>query len=41
MEFLLKNSILTIESEKKTIEFTPTDLILDGMPIEIAGEYEK
>ncbi len=41
MEFLYKNKALTIESEKKTIEFTQTHLILDGMPIEMAGEYEK
>lgn len=41
MDFLYKNTALTIESEKKTIEFTPTNLILDGMPIDMAGEYEK
>ena len=41
MEFLLKNKTLTIESEKKVIEFTPMNLILDSMPIEMPGEYEK
>lgn len=41
MEFLLKNTLLSIESEKKTIELTPDALILDGMSVEMAGEYEK
>ncbi len=41
MEFLLKNHTLTIESEKKSIELTPTSLILDGMVVDMAGEYEK
>jgi len=41
MEFLLKNNTLTIESEKKTIELAPTSLILDGMTVDMPGEYEK
>ncbi len=41
MEFLLKNNLLSIESEKKIIELGNPSLILDGMSIDMAGEYEK
>lgn len=41
MEFLYKNNTLSIESEKKSIELTPEALILDGMRVDMAGEYEK
>lgn len=41
MEFLYKNNALTIESDKKTIEITPNALVLDGMLVDIPGEYEK
>lgn len=41
MEFIYKNNTLSIESEKKSIEITPEALILDGMRVDMAGEYEK
>lgn len=41
MDFLYKNNTLSIESDKKTIEFAPHGLILDGLTLDMAGEYEK
>lgn len=41
MELVYKNNELTIESEKKSIVFGNESMILDGMLIEMAGEYEK
>jgi len=41
MEFLLKNNVLTLESEKKVIELSQESLVLDGMQVDMAGEYEK
>ena len=41
MELVYKNNELTIESEKKSIVFGHDGMILDGMLIEMAGEYEK
>ncbi|MDD2693487.1 MAG: hypothetical protein PHY14_00975 [Candidatus Gracilibacteria bacterium] len=41
MEFLYKNNALTIESDKKIIEIASSSLVLDGMSVDIPGEYEK
>jgi hypothetical protein len=41
MDFSYKNSTLTISSEKKEIVLTPDSVILDGLTIELPGEYEK
>ena len=41
MDFLYKNNTLSIESEKKTIEFHSESINLDGLILEMAGEYEK
>ena len=41
MDFLLKNTLLSLESDKKVIELSNPTLTLDGMSIEMAGEYEK
>ena len=41
MDFFLKNTLLSLESDKKVIELSNPTLTLDGMSIEMAGEYEK
>lgn len=41
MEFSLKNQILSLETDKKVIVFQESSLMLDGLSIEMAGEYEK
>jgi Beta-lactamase superfamily domain len=41
MDFFYKNKTLSIESDKKTIEFAPQALILDWLSLDMAGEYEK
>jgi hypothetical protein len=41
MDLSLKNSTITITSDKKEILLTPTTVILDGLDIELPGEYEK
>jgi hypothetical protein len=41
MDFLFKKNHVVIESEKKTIELNTDNVDLDGLPIDVAGEYEK
>lgn len=41
MEFSLKNWGVTIISDKKEIILTPESVTLDGLDIELPGEYEK
>lgn len=41
MEFTFKNWNITILSDKKEIILTPTTVTLDGLDIELPGEYEK
>lgn len=41
MEFSLKDSTITLSSEKKEILLTPETVVLDGLDIAVAGEYEK
>jgi hypothetical protein len=41
MDLSLKNSTITITSDKKEILLTPSTVILDGLDIELPGEYEK
>lgn len=41
MEFLYKNNAVIIVSEKKEIILTPESVTLDGLDIELPGEYEK
>lgn len=41
MEFTIKNGNITITSDKKEIILTPTSVTLDGLDIELPGEYEK
>ncbi|MBC7498116.1 hypothetical protein H7170_00570 [Candidatus Gracilibacteria bacterium] len=41
MDFSYKNSTLTISSDKKEIVLTSDIVILDGLSIELPGEYEK
>ena len=41
MEFSLKNWGVTIVSDKKEIILTPESVTLDGLDIELPGEYEK
>lgn len=41
MEFSSKNQVLTLETDKKNIAFHTDSLTLDGLLIEMAGEYEK
>jgi hypothetical protein len=41
MDFSYKNSILTITSDKKEIILTPETISLDGLSIDLPGEYEK
>ena len=41
MEFTIKNWNITITSDKKEIVLTPESVTLDGLAIELPGEYEK
>jgi hypothetical protein len=41
MEFVYKNGSINIDSEKKTIILKDQSIDLDGLVIEIPGEYEK
>lgn len=41
MEFLYKNNTITITSDKKEIVLSTDNVKLDGLDIEVAGEYEK
>lgn len=41
MDFNYKNSQVIIDSEKKVIELAPNSILLDGLMIDMAGEYEK
>ena len=41
MEFTFKNGNIIILSDKKEIILTPTTVTLDGLDIELPGEYEK
>lgn len=41
MDFSYKNSTITISSDKKEIILSPDSVILDGLSIELPGEYEK
>lgn len=41
MEFTIKNWGVTIVSDKKEIILTPEAVTLDGLDIELPGEYEK
>lgn len=41
MDFTLKNNTVIIDSEKKEISLSSESVILDTLPIELPGEYEK
>ena len=41
MDFLYRNNTLSIESDKKTIQFSSESVDIDGLMLEMAGEYEK
>jgi hypothetical protein len=41
MEFVYKNDSVSIESEKKIIALESLRLMVDGLVVEMAGEYEK
>lgn len=41
MDFSYKNSTITISSDKKEITLAPDSVVLDGLSIELPGEYEK
>ena len=41
MDFIYRNNTLTIESEKKEIMLNTGSVVLDGLTIEMPGEYEK
>ena len=41
MDFFYKNNTLSIESDKKVIQCLPNQVNLDGLSLEMAGEYEK
>lgn len=41
MEFLYQKNNLTLESERKNLQFAPDHVLLDGLMIDMAGEYEK
>jgi hypothetical protein len=41
MDFRFQNNTVTIDSDKKEILLTPETVILDGLDIELPGEYEK
>lgn len=41
MEFIIKNNTPTIISDKKEISLESDKVVLDGLNIELPGEYEK
>lgn len=41
MDFIYKNNTLTIDSEKKEITLSENSVTLDGLSLEMPGEYEK
>jgi hypothetical protein len=41
MEFIIKNNTITINSDKKEILLTSENIVLDTLPIDLPGEYEK
>lgn len=41
MEFIYKNNTVTLISDKKEITLSPEGVTLDGLSIELPGEYEK
>jgi len=41
MEFSFKNGNVSVDSEKKEISLLSDSVVLDGVTIECAGEYEK
>lgn len=41
MEFIIKNNTPTIISDKKEISLEADKVVLDGLSIELPGEYEK
>ncbi len=41
MEFIYKNNAVTLISDKKEISLSPEAVVLDGLNIELPGEYEK
>lgn len=41
MEFIYKNNTVTITSDKKEIVLSQDGVMLDGLNIELPGEYEK
>jgi len=41
MEIAIIQNILTITTDKKTVRFAPEGLEVDGLTIEMPGEYEK
>ena len=41
MDFIYRNNTLSIESEKKEIILNTGSVVLDGLTIEMPGEYEK
>lgn len=41
MEFILDKNTLHIDSEKRRISLSSDSIVLDGMTLEMPGEYEK
>ncbi len=41
MDFTFKNNTITLDTEKKEITLSPLAVILDTLPIDLPGEYEK
>ena len=41
MEFIYKNNSVIVLSDKKEISLSPEKVVLDGLHIELPGEYEK
>lgn len=41
MEIAIIQNVLTITTDKKIVRFAPEGLEIDGLKIEMAGEYEK
>jgi hypothetical protein len=41
MEFFYKNNTLSLESDKKTITFLSSSVEVDGLVLDMSGEYEK
>lgn len=41
MEFFYKNNTLSLESDKKMITFLSSSVEVDGLVLDMAGEYEK